>query len=110
MNNVGKLSPLAVAIAMALSQPVIAETTEAETSGSTNNTSIEEVTVIGKSVSYANNISTPEMVNQQSAMSSVMAMMDNLSGVRVNEGDTLVTDDWSTTVSIRGFQLSLDEQ
>ncbi|MFT6992127.1 MAG: hypothetical protein ACJASL_004125, partial [Paraglaciecola sp.] len=38
------------------------------------------------------------------------AQIDNLPGVLINEGDTFGSDDWSTTVSIRGFQLSLDEQ
>ena len=71
---------------------------------------LEEVTVVGKSVSYANNASSLEMVKQQSAMTSPMAVIDNLPGVLVNEGDTFGSDDWSTTVSIRGFQLSLDEQ
>ena len=50
------------------------------------------------------------MFKQQSAMTSAMAMIDNLPGVLINEGDTFGSDDWSTTVSIRCFQLSLDEQ
>ncbi|GAA6151711.1 TonB-dependent receptor domain-containing protein [Pseudoteredinibacter isoporae] len=93
---------LAIAIAASAGQ-VLAE----EIDSSAN---LEEVTVVGKSVSYANNASSLEMVKQQSAMTSPMAVIDNLPGVLVNEGDTFGTDDWSTTVSIRGFQLSLDEQ
>lgn len=71
---------------------------------------IEEVMVTGKSVSYANNVASDEMVKQQSAMTSPLAVIDNLPGVLINEGDTFGSDDWSTTVSIRGFQLNLGEQ
>ena len=84
--------------AMAVAQPAPA------------NDVIEEVTVVGRSVSYANNAVSSEMINQQSAMTSALAVIDNLPGVLINEGDTFGSDDWSTTVSIRGFQLSLDEQ
>ncbi|WP_440056922.1 TonB-dependent receptor domain-containing protein (plasmid) [Pseudoalteromonas sp. T1lg65] len=71
---------------------------------------IEEVTVVGQSVSFANNATSDEMVKQQASMTSALAVIDNLPGVLINEGDTFGSDDWSTTVSIRGFQLSLDEQ
>lgn len=71
---------------------------------------IEAITVTGKSVSYANNQTSDAMIKQQSAMTSVLSVIDNLPGVLINEGDTFGTDDWSTTASIRGFQLSLDEQ
>ena len=69
-----------------------------------------DVKVTGKSVSYANNEVTEEMKMQQSGITSPLAVIDNLPGVMVTEGDTFGTDDWSTTVSIRGFQLSLDAQ
>ncbi len=71
---------------------------------------IEEVTVVGKRVSFQNNVTTEPMLQQQSEITSPLAVIDNLPGVLVNEGDTFGSDDWSTTVSIRGFQLSLDEQ
>ena len=71
---------------------------------------IEEISVIGKSVSYANNQTSETMLLQQSSLTSVLSVIDNLPGVLINEGDTFGTDDWSTTVSIRGFQLSQDEQ
>ncbi|REL34655.1 TonB-dependent receptor domain-containing protein [Thalassotalea euphylliae] len=97
-------SLLASAIAMALASPfVMATDTDEEQM-------IEEITVVGKSVSYANNETPEEMFKQQSAMTSALAVIDNLPGVLINEGDTFGSDDWSTTVSIRGFQLSLDEQ
>lgn len=97
--------PLALAVIAALGTPVLAQQSpdaEAE--------AIEEITVVGKSVSYANNATSDDMLKQQTAMTSALAVIDNLPGVLINEGDTFGSDDWSTTVSIRGFQLSLDEQ
>nr|WP_241737441.1 TonB-dependent receptor [Neptunicella marina] len=73
-------------------------------------TTLEEITVVGRSVSYANNQTDDSMLKQQTALTSALAVIDNLPGVLINEGDTFGSDDWSTTVSIRGFQLSLDEQ
>lgn len=98
-----KLQPLAIAVGVALSASVLADTTE-------ENKVIDEITVVGKSVSFANSATSQEMQLQQSTLTSALAVIDNLPGVLVNEGDTFGADDWSTTVSIRGFQLSLDEQ
>ncbi len=99
-----KLQPLALAIGVALSASAQANTAKANTDV------LDEITVVGKSVSFANSSTSPEMQLQQSSMTSALAVIDNLPGVLINEGDTFGADDWSTTVSIRGFQLSLDEQ
>ncbi|WP_137168200.1 TonB-dependent receptor domain-containing protein [Salinimonas lutimaris] len=104
MTHINKLNMLTAAVAVALSQQAVASTAPA------SEQTIEEVTVVGRSVSYANNAVSSEMVQQQSAMTSALSVIDNLPGVMINEGDTFGSDDWSTTVSIRGFQLSLDEQ
>lgn len=101
-------SLIALAVISALSSEAYAEDNLAEADN--KDEAIEEITVVGKSVSYANNATSEEMVKQQSAMTSALAVIDNLPGVLINEGDTFGSDDWSTTVSIRGFQLSLDEQ
>lgn len=93
-------------LAMAILSIVSSQVTAAEAPSA----EIEEVMVTGKSVSYANNAASDEMVKQQSAMTSPLAVIDNLPGVLINEGDTFGSDDWSTTVSIRGFQLNLGEQ
>ncbi|MDO9521733.1 MAG: TonB-dependent receptor [Pseudohongiella sp.] len=71
---------------------------------------IEEVVVMGQSRTFANSSATQEMQNQVSAASSVLGAIDYIPGVMVNEGDAFGGDDWSTTISIRGFQVSLDEQ
>lgn len=75
-----------------------------------NEETIEEVTVVGRSVSYANNATSKEMFKQQANLSSVLAAVDNLPGVLINEGDTFGADDWSTSIVIRGFQVNLNEQ
>jgi outer membrane receptor for Fe3+-dicitrate len=71
---------------------------------------MESITVVGKSVSYANNQTSDEMMKQQTSMTSVLAAIDNLPGVLINEGDTFGADDWSTSISIRGFQVDLSQQ
>lgn len=73
-------------------------------------TAIEEITVVGKSVSYANNFTNEAMQKQQSNITSVLAVVDNLPGVLINEGDTFGADDWSTSIAIRGFQVNLNDQ
>jgi len=71
---------------------------------------VEEVIVIAKSETFANNQISQEMISQQSPVTSPLAVIDNLPGVSVQEGDTYGFDDWSTTISIRGFQVSLADQ
>lgn len=71
---------------------------------------LEEMVVLSKRTTFANNNADTNMIDQQSAMTSVLAVIDNVPGVLINEGDTFGGDDWSTTISIRGFQVSLDEQ
>lgn len=71
---------------------------------------MESITVVGRSVSYANNQTSDEMIKQQTSMTSVLATIDNLPGVLINEGDTFGADDWSTSISIRGFQVDLSQQ
>ncbi len=72
--------------------------------------SMEETIVLAERISFANSLVDQSMKDQQSGITSVLAVIDNLPGVLINEGDVFGSDDWSTTVSMRGFQLSLDEQ
>jgi iron complex outermembrane recepter protein len=103
-----KLSRIALCVTFALATSNnLAFADEADNK---ENEAMESITVVGKSVSYANNQTSDEMLLQQSSLTSALAVIDNLPGVLINEGDTFGSDDWSTTVSIRGFQLSLDEQ
>ncbi|MCC2617773.1 TonB-dependent receptor [Aestuariibacter halophilus] len=106
MNNtlLPRKSVLSLAIVGALSSPVMAQEAPSEEGA------MDEIIVIGRSVSYANNATDEAMIKQQSSMTSALAVIDNLPGVLINEGDTFGTDDWSTSISIRGFQTNLDEQ
>ncbi|TQV78928.1 TonB-dependent receptor [Exilibacterium tricleocarpae] len=100
-----KKSALSVAICTTLSAGVGAGPQQATGTGQ-----MEEVLVLSERAAYANNTVTGQMLDQQSSITSVLAVIDNVPGVLVNEGDVFGSDDWSTTVSIRGFQISLDEQ
>ena len=99
-----KPSLLALSIFTAISPTISAENAVDEAQA------IEQITVVGRSVSYANNAIDDNMLKQQSSMTSVLAAIDNLPGVLINEGDTFGADDWSTSISIRGFQVDLSQQ
>ena len=71
---------------------------------------IEEVIVVAESTTYSNNVVSLPMQEQQTPITSALAVIDNLPGVSIQEGDTYGFDDWSTTVSMRGFQISLADQ
>ncbi len=100
-----KKSFLALSVLAATSLPAFAADDVA-----VDEAEIEEVTVVGRSVSYANNATSDEMLKQQTSMTSVLSIIDNLPGVLINEGDTFGSDDWSTSIVIRGFQVNLNEQ
>ena len=71
---------------------------------------IEEVFVTAQKQVFSNNVITESMQQQQSPITSVNSLIDNLPGVSIQEGDTYGFDDWSTTIAVRGFQNTLDEQ
>lgn len=94
-------SILSMAILLAISTAASANNNEKE---------IEEVTVVAKPTSYANNVIEPAMMEQQSAVSSVLSVIDNLPGISINEGDAFGGDDWSTTITMRGFSIDGNQQ
>ena len=53
---------------------------------------------------FARNFVAEPMIRQQSNMTSVTSVIDNLPGVSVQEGDAYAFDDWSSSVVMRGFQ------
>ena len=101
-NSPSKPSLLAVSIIAAASMPAFA-VEEASDNASNKDAMLEEIMVVGRSVSYGNNATSIEMLKQQTSMTSVLATIDNLPGVLIQEGDTFGADDWSTRISIRGF-------
>ena len=71
---------------------------------------LEAVIVVGQAQTYSSAETTEAMALQQAPVSSILAQVDNLPGVLVQEGDTFGFDDWSTGVAVRGFQNNLSEQ
>ena len=71
---------------------------------------VESISIVGKKITYASSTINDNMKKQQSNMTSVLAVIDNLPGVLINEGDAFGADDWSTSISIRGFQVDLGQQ
>ena len=71
---------------------------------------IETIQVTGRSVSYANSTVSTAMKKQQTPMTSALSIIDNLPGVLINEGSPFGSDEWSTSISIRGFTLDLESQ
>ena len=74
---VSVLSAIAASTTNAFAEEMPAEPRDGEV--------IEEIQVIGRSVSYANNATDENMKQQQTAMTSVLATIDNLPGVLINE-------------------------
>lgn len=71
---------------------------------------IEEIVILGSTRTFSAANTTESMQAQQNPITSVLAIIDNLPGVNVTEGDTFGFDDWSTTVNLRGYQTNLSEQ
>lgn len=69
----------------------------------------EEIVVSGKQ-SFSSVALSDSMKLQQTNITSINALIDNLPGVTVNEGDTFGFDDWSTSITVRGFSTNLGEQ
>jgi len=76
----------------------------------TNQQQIEEVSVIAKKLTYANNTVDANMLEQQAPITSVLSLMDNLPGISINEGDAFGGDDWSTSITMRGFSIDGNQQ
>ena len=71
---------------------------------------MESITVVAEGPrSFAANVVAEPMIAQQAPVTSVLAVVDNLPGVSVQEGDLYGGDDWSTGVTMRGFQVNRAE-
>jgi iron complex outermembrane receptor protein len=100
-----RLSPitLAVVLAMQTQLAVAEENTAAEAA-------VEVISVTGKRVAYANNVADESAKLQQASISNVMDLIDKLPGVNVGQGDAFGSDDYTTTVSMRGFVIDRADQ
>ncbi len=101
-------SVLAMAITLAINPSLSANENNKATTDEEQ--AIEEVSVVAKKLSHANNIVNPSMIQQQSSMTSVLAVIDNLPGISINEGDAFGGDDWSTSITMRGFTIDGNQQ
>ncbi|MYK87945.1 MAG: TonB-dependent receptor plug domain-containing protein, partial [Acidobacteria bacterium] len=71
---------------------------------------LETVSVVAEEPRiFARNIVAEPMMMQQSNITAVTSVVDNLPGVSVQEGDAYGFDDWSSNVAMRGFQVTLTE-
>ena len=58
---------------------------------------------------FARNLVAEPMIRQQSNITAVTSVIDNLPGVSVQEGDAYAFDDWSSNVVMRGFQSTIND-
>lgn len=97
-----------------LSLAIIAALTTTAYAGEVQNTeqdeAMEVISVLGKRVSYANNSTDDSMKNQQASIGNVMDLIDYLPGINVGQGDAFGGDDYTTTISMRGFVIDRADQ
>lgn len=101
-----RLSPITLAVVLAM-QP---QQAAAEESVAAAESAVEVISVTGKRVAYANNVADESAKLQQASISNVMDLIDKLPGVNVGQGDAFGSDDYTTTVSMRGFVIDRADQ
>lgn len=69
-----------------------------------------EIIVTGQRTTYNNAALDQRLIDDKPPVSSVLDVIGALPGVQINQGDAFGFDDWSTTVSVRGYQTNLDQQ
>lgn len=110
-----RLSPLTLAVVLAL-QPQLSfatsmtEDARLEESVAAAEAGIEVMSVTGKKVAYANNVTDEAAKLGKSPVGNVMDLINNLPGVNVSQGDAFGADDYTTTVSMRGFVIDRADQ
>ncbi len=71
---------------------------------------LEDISVVAEEPRiFASNVVAEPMRLQQSNITSVTSVVDNLPGVSIQEGDAYGFDDWSSNVAVRGFQVTISE-
>ncbi len=99
-------------IALALSSPLLPLNLQAEeiAASPAAESSVERIAVSGARMAYANNSTDESMLKTVPAIGNVLDAVKYLPGISVGQGDAFGADDWSTTMSMRGFNLNLNEQ
>lgn len=106
MHNL-RLRTLTLAITTLLSNTAQAEENVAVAAAESD---VEVLSVVGKRVSYANNSTDENMAQFQAPISNVLDLVNNLPGVNVGQGDAFGSDDYTTTISMRGFVIDRADQ
>ena len=105
---------LTLAVISALSFQALADqtTTKAasQDAGLADEKAVEVISVLGKRVSYANNTTDENMKLLQAPIGNVMDLINNLPGINVGQGDAFGSDDYTTTISMRGFVIDRADQ
>lgn len=70
----------------------------------------DTIIVTGQRTTYNNSELSEQMIAEQPPLASVLDLVDTLPGVQIQEGDAFGFDDWSTALSVRGYQTNLDQQ
>lgn len=71
---------------------------------------MEEISIVGEEARiFASNVVAAPMIRQQSPVTNITSVVDNLPGVSVQEGDAYGMDDWSSNIAMRGFHVTINE-
>ena len=71
---------------------------------------MEEISIVGEEARiFASNVVAAPMIRQQSPITNITSVVDNLPGVSVQEGDAYGMDDWSSNIAMRGFHVTINE-
>lgn len=104
------LSPLFCVSALTILSTGTAAQEPVDASLSSEDSEIEEIIISERKLTYANNATSAVMLEQKAKAASVLSVIDSLPGIFVGEGGPFGSDDWSASLSIRGFTISLSEQ
>mgnify|MGYP006167990771 CR=1 FL=1 len=89
---------------------VVSSVLQAEQMQQSGEQDVEVLSVVGKRVSYANNSTDDNMQQLQAPIANVLDLVNNLPGVNVGQGDAFGSDDYTTTISMRGFVIDRADQ
>lgn len=106
MKNLSK-NPLSLAVILALTPTMTFAETAAEAA---ELAAIEVISVTGKKVSYANNSTQESDKHLKAPIGNVMDLINNLPGVNVSQGDAFGADDYTTSITMRGFVIDRADQ
>lgn len=95
---------------VAFSATAIADDTQSNAVDYSADSDVEEIVVTAQKTTFANNATDQVMLDQQPDAASVLSVLNALPGIFVSEGGPFGSDDWSTTLTIRGFTVGLAEQ